>query len=975
MQSHVLDNPGSLKELFTLVLITHNRNAFLRRTLEYYRGFTGRLLVLDSSDQGDSALSEQYPFIDYHHLPQLSYGSLQEKLAYGSSVVTTPFMAFAPDDDFMLHDALAQCVAFLQANPDYGMCHGYGMMYLARGAEVLYFRREMKVQEDYGSDCAAQRVMDFMAQFLPPFYAVTRTELLRSWHRSMPAGVSFEWQEVGHSFYLLASAKARILDIPYIVREINYGGSDHSTNVLTVLAPLDAQSVAGREEFAAFLTSLPTGISELEPGAARQLALDSFAAMADCLLHGRSLRMSRIFRSQWQQPGAEPVRHFDLIQFVEMPFYNKAFFDRLTEIEFLIHSMPANRQQMLELEGVLVQQQELMQQYPNDTQETLRARLWRALSLGVFNLDVVDRLIPALQAGSTPEELDEAENLKAWAQRVRSVAVVDRKAMFDNMHSGRLIKWLDDRRPTVRQVGEADRLLQQSGPQIEILLLDLDNDADALQATFDSLLASNLKTFKVVVLMTGDLPANTRRKDTVHFVKVKSGRHVEQLNELAAGSSADWLLLAKAGEVFTATGLLRAALELRAAPECRAVAMDEVHRQEDGSLRDVLRPGFNLDLLLSVPDLMAGHWLIRRDVFLEAGGYSARFAEALEFDLVLRLIEGGGMSGLAHLAEPLLICKAPERVENEQQSQTLVRHLEVRGYQAQVSSTRPGNWQIDYRHARRPLVSIILRSEDNFEVLQLCLISVLQRTRYQQHEILIADNHSRDPRLHQWLDELQAKGERIRTLRLEQGVNTAALYNLASQQARGEYLLFLAPDAQVVTANWVDSLLNQAQRPEVAIVGAKLVDSKGVSTQAGLLLGQDNGVAAAFVGEGKDSPGYMDRALVEQNCSAVSWACMMVRKELFDAAGGFDEVAFGQGFADVDLCLKLGEAGYLTVLTPQAQVLHSGEVVPVATALDALRSKWSGPLQQDPLGNENHLHSQRESWLKDGAVDWDQLLG
>ncbi|TFW36776.1 glycosyl transferase family 2, partial [Pseudomonas fluorescens] len=146
---------------------------------------------------------------------------------------------------------------------------------------------------------------------------------------------------------------------------------------------------------------------------------------------------------------------------------------------------------------------------------------------------------------------------------------------------------------------------------------------------------------------------------TLHFVRVIPVNYVDKLNQIARQSTCDWLLLTEAGDEFTAGGLLRAGLELRAAPECRAVASYEIHRDANGALVDVFRPGFNLDLLQSLPALMARHWLIRKDVLLDAGGYQADFSKALEFDLLLRIIEQGGLAWLAHLNEPLLIARAP----------------------------------------------------------------------------------------------------------------------------------------------------------------------------------------------------------------------------------------------------------------------------------------------------------------------------
>lgn len=970
------ENTLPLSELFTLVLFTHNRPAFLRRALQFYRSLPCRILVLDSSAvalQGAAAVADT---IDYRHLPQFGYWGIQSKLVWGVEQVTTPYMVFASDDDFLIHDALIESVEFLHANPDYGLCHGYGMMYLARATEVNYYRRDMRVQEDYSSPQPQDRVMEFMGQFLPPFYAVTRTDLLQQWYRLLPPDTSFEWQEIGHAFYLLARAKARILPIPFAVREVNFGHSDHNTDVLTVLTYQDAKTVADRDQFAQFLASIPTQFSDdgHDPAQVKQIALDSFTAMAECLLGGRSLKGTMIFHSTWVEPDREPVRLFGPEQFVEMPFYNKPMFDLLTEFEFLLHAMPAGRLQLEELEGILLKQHELMRLQPNDNDRTVRARLWEAWSLNRFNRSVIKGLIESLEG---TEEKDEQLKLQTWAERLDSVPGQDDRTLLKNMPTGRLLDWLEARNPDSAQLRAISTHLAKhaGGPQFGILLLDLDADMFKLQATFDSLVNGHCKAFKVVVFTTGDLPATTSVRDTVHFVKVTTGNYVERINQIAAQSSADWLLLAEAGDQLTSSGLLRASLELIGAEGVRAVAMDEIQRQDSGALKDVFRPGINLDLLQTVPSLMARHWLIQRDVWIQAKGLSTECTQALEFDLLLRLIEEGGLAGLAHLAEPLLICNAPAVEENAHERQVLTRHLANRGYRGQVSSQLSNTWQIDYQHTQRPIVSIILQSQDNLEHLQRALIGVLQRTRYQRHEVLIVDNYSQSPELCAWLSGLEGKGERIRVLRTGQRLSRSALHNFAGAQAKGDYLVLLSAEAQVFNANWLDAMLNQAQRPEVGIVGAKLMDIRGVTTQAGLVLGLNGDIGSVFLGEGKDAKGYMNGHQAEQNYSAVSGACLMIRKGLYDAVGGLDEEHFDEAFADVDLCLKVADAGYLTVWTPQAQILHPGVLPDAPQTAAALKDKWQARFAQDSAYNQN-LALTGKGFILGAAssVNWAQLL-
>jgi glycosyltransferase domain-containing protein len=971
---YVTQSALKLDELLTVVLITHNRPAFLRRALQYYSTLPCKVLILDSSTEACEGVVDAFEAMEYHHVPQFGYWEFQNKIEFGVRKVTTPYMVFAADDDFIVHDALYESVGFLQSNPDYGMCHGYCLMYITLGKKVAYYRRDKKVGGDYGSDSAAQRVVDCMSEFLPPFYAVTRTPLLKQWYASLPERTSLQWQEIGHVYFLVASAKARLLDIAYVVREMNVGTSEHNTEISHSLYFTDEKSVAEREAFADFLATLPVDMPDYSVEQRRQVVLDAFAALLGCLQAKRTLTFEPLVDSTWNIPEAGPERRFGPKQYVEMPFYNQAFFDKLTQIEFLLHAMPAGRLQMQVLEGIWVRQEQLLVEHDNDVLETIIARLWDAMDLNPFNRRIV-RLLAEKLEGS--EDVADAQNIKAWAERLDAVSDYDSQKVLGNMHSGRILEWLAPRSPSTDEHAAIGKYLaaKDTPPQFGLLVLDLDNDMRKLQTTLDSLVEGPYKGFKIVVFTTGDLPSATNIENILHFVKVSQSNYVDKLNQITRQLNTDWLLLLNAGDQFTAAGLLQAGLELLAAPQCRAVFADEIHRQPDGALRDVFRPGFNLDLLQSNPALMARHWLVRRDVLLEAGGYSVDFAEALEFDLLLRIIQQGGIGWLAHLDEPLLICDAPSGEENAHERLSLSRHLSSRGYKVQISSELKGTYQIDYRHAERPLVSIVLHGQASLEQLQKCLTSVQQRTRYLRFEVLIGAHEGLPADTLQWLMAQEQPGGRVRIVEIAAGLTASAACNAVAAQAHGEYLLWLAADAEVVSPNWVGTLLNQALRPEVGIVGARLTDKDSKITQAGLILGLNGSIGSPFIGATQDEAGYMQRLKLTQNYSAVSATCLMVRKELFDGVGGFDEGDFAEAFADVDLCLNIGQSGYLTVWVPQAHIQHPGTLPDAASAMEALRSKWSGQFAQDLAYNKNLALTGKGFTLGDvSGVNWAGLL-
>lgn len=954
MQSHVGNEATPLNQRLTLLLLNQDQPDFLRRALSYYSGFPCSLVVVDVSAQPCPGVASA-PHLDYVHDLALAGKDLSALVAHGLERVTTPFVAYASVDSFLLPDALHEAVGFLQAHDAYGACQGYSLSYEAHVGHVDFFRRDRKIDEDYAQEQAADRVLSFMGQGMSLLSAVTRTDLARRGFASVPGQTDLHWQELGHMNWLVAAAKLRILPIPYALHHAL--GKDqqtrHGAAIAGAVKHIDPKARAGREAFAQSLVSALGKASGFEGEQGVEQILAGLRAMAQCLETQRYQADEKLFSAVWKVGLEKSEAHFEPRQFVELPFYTQPFFDELARIEFLIHVLPAGRVQLEGLEAALLRQAELLRPQSNPDAETELSRLWQAYATYAFSLNVVQRLAQGL--AHVEDDHEELERINAWGQRLQAVSSADNGRLLDGMPSGQLLNWLEARDP---QPAELERLVarlskQPAGSRIGILLLDLDADVFKLQATFDSLMNGYYRAFKVVVFTTGELPATTTLQNTLHFVKVTESNYVDKINQVVKQSSSDWLMLAHAGDEFTRSGLLFASAELVDAAQCRAVAVDEIQRQANGTLAPLFRPGFNLDLLQSAPTLIARHWLVRRDLLVEAGGYSRDYPKALEFDLLLRLVEQGGMSGLAHLSEPLLICDAPELEENKDEQKALTRHLGQRGYQADVTSAFKGTYRIDYRHAHRPMVSILLHSQDNLAQLQRCLQSILQRTRYQRFEVLIADNCSETPELITWLDQQEQQSGRVRVFKAPQRMSTAALRNLVSQEAKGEYLVLLDAESQIVNVGWIESLLNQAQRPEVGVVGVRLVDKDGVVTQAGLILGFNGGVGSAFVGESKKSRGYMQRLVVEQNYSAVSSACLMIGKELFNAVGGLDEGEFAEVLGDVDLCLKAGQAGYLTVWTPHVQVVHPGHVNTTDRALAALLDRWSAQFEQDEAYSAN----------------------
>lgn len=552
-------------------------------------------------------------------------------------------------------------------------------------------------------------------------------------------------------------------------------------------------------------------------------------------------------------------------------------------------------------------------------------------------------------------------------------------------------RWLEDRHLTTVQRRLLDRhQAANAQSSVSVVILDSTGAVDALRKTLKSVLhwqASSATSIGVHVLTPlepeGPLPLDVGwdhlGPSTAH-----------QINSLIDKVDHQWLLLLNAGDELIDSGLCMLEQRLSNSQACMLYC-DEIQRSS-GHAGLVFKPDINLDYLVSLPVIMATHWLFRRDTFLAVGGLDGQLPQALEFDLILRIIDDRGLSCIEHIAEPLVSCEPPRLSANPDEVLALGRHLDSRGYpDHQVREYPLRHYHIHYGHATQPLVSIIVPTKDQLPFLRRCVETLLEKTRYFNYELLIVDNDSQTEEAIAWLNELEAiGGEKIRVLRYPYPFNYSAINNFAVIHAKGEYLVLLNNDTAILDGGWLDALLNHAQRPEVGIVGAKLLFPDGHIQHAGVVIGLNGPAGHPFLGHPAATPGYMQRVLVDQNYSAVTAACLMVRRSIYDEVGGLDEELFKVSYNDVDLCLKVSAQGYLVVWTPHALLLHEGSVSQIHVDPSAfvakikrfrseqhgMMSKWLPIMANDPAYSPN-LSLEDTGFKFDGRTEftWRPLKG
>jgi GT2 family glycosyltransferase/SAM-dependent methyltransferase len=353
---------------------------------------------------------------------------------------------------------------------------------------------------------------------------------------------------------------------------------------------------------------------------------------------------------------------------------------------------------------------------------------------------------------------------------------------------------------------------------------------------------------------------------------------------------------------------------------------DEDKLEVDGHrVEPFFKPDWSPDLLLSM-NYITHLAVFRRSLLAEIGGFRPGLDGSQDYDLLLRFTERARR--IAHIPKILYHWRkipgsaaasaAAKPLAYEAGRQAIEDAVGRRGREARVENTLPGLYTVRYKLTEAPLVSIIIPTRDRWSLLQQCLRSIEERTTYPRYEIIVLDNDSSEP---ETLKGLNAIADRWRVYPYPGPFNFSAINNFGASQARGEYLVFLNNDTQVVEAEWLTAMLEHAQRPEVGAVGARLHYPDGRIQHAGLVLGVGGVADHAFKGLPGNAFTYFAFADVVRNVSAVTAACMMVPRRAFEQVGGFDE-RLNVALNDVDLCLRLGQRGYLIVYTPFALLYH-----------------------------------------------------
>jgi GT2 family glycosyltransferase len=409
------------------------------------------------------------------------------------------------------------------------------------------------------------------------------------------------------------------------------------------------------------------------------------------------------------------------------------------------------------------------------------------------------------------------------------------------------------------------------------------------------------------------------------------------------------------------------------APDAGLFYSDEDKIDADGRRFDpYFKPDWDPDLVLG-QNYVCHFTMARTELVRALGGFRAGYEGSQDHDLVLRCAERLEPAQIVHVPRVLYhwraiagssaLARDAKDYASAAGAKAIAGHLDRKHPGAAVEELPHGHYRVRWPlPARLPMVSLVVPTRDKAELLRTCVEGILSRTTYPEFEIVVVDNQSSDPETLAYLAAIGRLG-RVRVLRYDAPFNYSAINNWAVQRCDGDVIGLVNNDTEVITAGWLEEMVSQAVRPDVGAVGAMLYYPNDTIQHAGIVLGVHGVAAHAYAGRVRQYPGQCGRARVAQSVSAVTAACLLVRREVFAEVGGLDE-SLAVAFNDVDFCLRVAAAGYRNVWTPFAELYHhesatrGAEDSPAKLArfnreVDRMTARWGDLLRQDPYYNPN----------------------
>jgi len=500
-------------------------------------------------------------------------------------------------------------------------------------------------------------------------------------------------------------------------------------------------------------------------------------------------------------------------------------------------------------------------------------------------------------------------------------------------------------------------------PQFTVLItLTGSNSTTQLQRTLNSLKEQLYQKFHIIILCAKQVPSNIHVPNGITDIEtISANEHNDIYEHLEASKTPSWFICIQAGVHLTKHALYYMAHN--AIKQKRLQLMYTDHDQIDhNGLRHspVFKPDWSLELLRS-HNYINCSVTIRSSLLLQTK--ELNFFN--QYDVLLKITERLNPKAIFHI--PAVLYHLPPQskdTKNDQGTGVILKHLQRLNIKASVTKTAAGCNNITYSlPTKPPMISIIVPTFNAPHYLKQCIESVLNISTYKNYELIIVDNRTVNPSALTYLSQLEDIPH-VRVLKYDFPFNYSAINNFASGTARGDVLCLLNNDTQVITPNWMEIMLGHLMQSNVGIVGAKLYYKNNRIQHAGDIIGVGGCAQHLHSGLKKNDPGYCNRAAVAQNLTAVTGACMLTWKRIYDELDGLDAVNLPISFNDTDYCMRVRKAGYHVVWTPYAELYHYESVSrgknskkedssQALREVKYMRKSWKHMIKHDPFYNPN----------------------
>ncbi len=484
-------------------------------------------------------------------------------------------------------------------------------------------------------------------------------------------------------------------------------------------------------------------------------------------------------------------------------------------------------------------------------------------------------------------------------------------------------------------------------------------------------IADDASTDKAIRLI---LERYARKDSRIKVVFREQNGHISAASNSALElATAEWVALLDHDDLLGEHALFWVADAIQKNPDARLIYSDEDKIDEAGRRFDpYFKCDWNVDLFYS-HNLITHLVVYRLDLLNAIGGFRVGLEGAQDYDLALRCIERIEPKQIQHI--PRVLYHWRTHAESTAESAGAKPYAMLAGERAlnehfQRQKVNARAEFIDYGYRLRyalpdtpPMVSLIIPTRNGLQLIRRCIASICEKTTYPNYEILIVDNGSDDPATLQYFKELQSK-VKVRVVRDDRPFNYSALNNAAVKLVQGKVLGLLNNDLQVISPEWLSEMASFALQPGVGAVGARLWYPDKALQHGGVILGLGGVAGHSHRNLSRHQYGYFSRASLTQSLSAVTAACMVIRKAIYEEVGGLNVTDLAVAFNDVDFCLRVREAGYRNVWTPHAELYHyesatrGCEGTPDKQArftreVQYMKQRWGDLLLNDPAYSPN----------------------